>query len=339
MSDITKRKKDHLHIALTEDITYSTKSTGFENWDLVHCAIPEINLGTIDTSVTFLSRKLAFPFIIAGITGGIEEGNSINDELAEIAENAKVAFALGSMRMYSNDPEVLKKHKHLRARTPSVPLIGNIGAVNLVKDISLDRIQRMADILALDAFALHLNPLQEAIQPEGDKDFSSVLNAIEKAVKRLTCPIIVKETGAGISYEIAQKLKQTGITIIDVAGAGGTSWAAIEGYRTPNKELAESFRDWGIPTADCVEACSKISDITLCASGGIKDGITIAKALALGAHMTASARHILLTHKRASQKGTAQLIQLWQEQLRLSMFLTGSERISDLNRNKIRRIK
>jgi isopentenyl-diphosphate delta-isomerase len=338
MSDIAKRKRDHLEIALSKNVSYSNKTTGFEKWDFIHCALPEIDLKTVDTSISFLSRHLSFPFIIAGITGGIKEGERINLELAEVAESTKVAFAIGSMRMFCDNPTLLQKHKYLRTCTPSVPLIGNIGAVNIAKDIPLDHIQKMVDILNLDAFALHLNPLQEAIQPEGDTDFSSVLKAIEKAVHRLTCPVIVKETGAGLSYDLAQKLKQTGVAIIDIAGAGGTSWAAIEGYRSQNRTLAETFRNWGIPTADCIEACGKISDITLCASGGIENGITVAKALALGADITASARKILLTHHKKSQRGLEQLINLWQEQVRLCMFLTGSRRVSDLNHKKLRRL-
>jgi isopentenyl-diphosphate delta-isomerase len=154
----------------------------------------------------------------------------------------------------------------------------------------------------------------------------------------LTCPVIVKETGAGLSYDLAQKLKQVGVTIIDVAGAGGTSWAVIEGYRSQNRTLAESFRNWGIPTAECIETCSKISDITLCASGGIESGVTVAKALAMGADLTAAARMILLTYKEKSQKGVEQLIKLWHEQLRLCMFLTGSRRLSDLKDKKLIRI-
>jgi isopentenyl-diphosphate delta-isomerase len=338
MSDIAKRKLDHLEITLSKDVSYSCKTTGFESWDFIHCALPEIDLKMVDTSISFLSRQLSFPFIIAGITGGIEQGDRINYKLAEVAESTKVAFALGSMRMFCHDPALLKKHTYLRKSTPSIPLIGNIGAVNLVHDISLDHIQKIVDILNLDAFALHLNPLQEAIQPEGDTNFSSVLKAIEKAALRLSCPIMVKETGAGLSYEVAQKLKQAGASIIDVAGAGGTSWAAIEGFRSQNRTLAESFRNWGIPTAECIEVCRKISGITLCASGGIDNGMAIGKALALGANITASARKILLTYDKKSQSGVEHLIKQWRTQLRLCMFLTGSRRISDLNLKKVKRI-
>ena len=333
MPDISKRKKDHLKITVSENIAFTSKTTGFDKWDFIHCALPEICFNNIDTTVTFLSRKLEFPLIISAMTGGVATGDRINNELVEIAETLKVAFALGSMRMYAEKPEMLSKAKHLRNKTPSIPLIGNIGAVNLIRDISLDAIQKMVDVLSLDAFALHLNPLQEVIQPEGDTDFSSVLSAIEKTVLRLNCPVIVKETGTGISYDVALKLNQAGVSIIDIAGAGGTSWAAIEGYRSGKKELAASFRNWGIPTTDCIIACREIPDITLCASGGIEDGITMAKALALGADMTASARQILLKLKESSKTGVVSLLRLWKEQLQLCMFLTGCKEISDLYSN------
>jgi isopentenyl-diphosphate delta-isomerase len=338
MSDIAKRKQDHLHLALSENVGFTTKTTGFEKWDFIHCALPELALNKIDSSITFLSRRLSFPFIIAAMTGGIEEGERINNELAEIAETEKVALALGSMRIFCEDPALMNRYKLIRSRARSIPLIGNIGAVNLINDITPDALQRLVDAFALDAFALHLNPLQEAIQPEGDTDFSSVLKAIENVVHRLSCPVMVKETGAGISYHIAQKLKQVGVAIIDISGAGGTSWAAIEGYRCNTMELAESFRNWGIPTSDCLEACRQISDIILCASGGIDDGITIAKALALGADITASARQILYTYQQKSQDGVAALLNHWQKQLRLSMFLTGSKSIAELNQTKIQRV-
>jgi isopentenyl-diphosphate delta-isomerase len=338
MSDIERRKQDHLQITLSKDVACTSKKTGFEKWDFIHCALPEIDLNKTDTTCSFLSRQLSFPFMIAGMTGGMEQGERINFQLAEVAETMRIALALGSMRIFFENTALLNRYKSIRTIAPSIPLIGNIGAVNLVRHITPDDLQTLVDGFGLDAFALHLNPLQEAIQPEGDTDFTSVLHAIEKVAGRLTCPVMVKETGAGISYEIAQKLKQVGATIIDVSGAGGTSWAAIEGYRSDNRQLSESFRNWGIPTADCIETCRQIPGIILCASGGIDDGITIAKAIALGADITASARQILRAYHQKSQRGLENLLNHWQKQLQLCMFLTGSKTIADLNQTKLRRI-
>ena len=338
MKDIQKRKFDHIKICLEQNVKFKSKSNGFEKWDFEHFALPEQNFNSINTEISFLNKKLSFPFMIAGMTGGFDGGEEINLKLARIAEEIKVAFGTGSMRPLCEKPELMSTYKNIRKICYSIPFIGNVGAVNLFREISENDIKILVDELELDALVLHLNPLQEIIQEEGDKDFSNIVSRIEKLVKLIEIPVIVKETGAGISGRIAKKIKDAGVKIIDVAGAGGTSWAAVESYRCENKEKYDPFRDWGIPTTDCIVECADILGLVLIASGGIENGIQIAKSLALGADLSAAALPILNCLVNKEEEGVLQLLNTWHDQLKICLFLTGCRKIKDLDRTKIRKV-
>jgi len=335
MSRIKNRKHDHIKISLTENVRFTTKTAGFEKWEFVHNALPELNLSDISTETMFLGKQLSFPFMFSGMTGGYNRGEKINETLSEIAEAKKIAFGTGSMRPLFEDPALIKNSAKIRQICKSIPFIGNIGAVNLFREIPEDFIYRLVGEIQPDALALHLNPLQEAIQPEGDTNFSGILNAIEQLAGKLTIPIIVKETGAGISAKVATKLFDVGIKILDVSGAGGTSWAAVESFRSKQKSEGELFRNWGIPTAECLLQCAKIKGLKIIASGGVTNGQIIGKAIALGAHLAGCAFPILKRLEESDAGGVVELINSWMKQLKICLFLTGSKNLNELNKNKL----
>ncbi len=336
MSSIGQRKKDHVEISLQQNVGFKSKTNGFEKWDFVHHPSPEFNFADTDCSTVFLGRQLSFPFLISAMTGGYKDGEQINRQLAEIAEQQHVAFSTGSLRPLIRDPRLFPEYKILRQVCKSVPLIGNIGAVNLFRDITSDDISRIIDELQPDAIALHFNPLQEVIQPNGDTDFSRVLAAVTRLTNEFDIPFIAKETGAGISGHAARELADAGVQIIDVAGAGGTSWSAVEAYRSPDPTDGELFRDWGIPTEECVRECAEIDGIAVIASGGINNGLTIAKAIALGAQLAGSALPVLKALDSNGVDGVNNLINSWRHQLKICQFLTRSPRLALLNRTKLR---
>ncbi|MEM2963543.1 MAG: type 2 isopentenyl-diphosphate Delta-isomerase [Candidatus Anstonellales archaeon] len=318
---IAKRKDQHIQICLTEDITY-TKSAGFEDIEFLHNALPELNFEKIDTSITFLGKKLSFPFFIDAMTGGSEKTGAINKHLAQVAEEHKIAFALGSIRALIENPH-LKETFYVRKQAPEVPLIANIGAAQLTQ-IPSKKIISTVESLEADAIQIHLNPLQEVLQPEGDKNFEGIEEAIRSFCLDSPFPVIAKETGSGISREVAFRLKKCGVTMINVSGAGGTSWAKVEYKRGA---VIPGFGEWGIPTAVSTLACSKI--LPTISSGGIRSGVDIAKALALGAKCASSALPVLRS------KNPTSLIGLYHLQLQTVMFLTGSKTISDLSKTKL----
>lgn len=335
----TSRKKDHVDICLTEDVAYHEKTAGFERIEFMHNALPELDLKDIDTSTSFLKKKLRFPLMITGMTGGYEGAVKINGDLALVCEEKKLALGLGSQRQALEDNSQLESYNIVRKNAPTIPIIGNIGAAQLVKGLNMKRLQKLLDDIEADALAIHLNALQEAVQFEGDVNFQGVLNGISKLVKKLKIPVIAKETGAGISYSAAKRLHEIGIEYIDVSGSGGTSWSAVESFRKhegisaeDKNRLAMKFRNWGIPTVRCIQEVSQIKKVGVIASGGIKDGVDIAKSIALGADMTGMARPLL---KILMEKGNQELgneIDYIQKELKLSMFLTGSKNIKKLRK-------
>lgn len=322
--EIEKRKKDHVELALKEEMQYKI-STMFEEVTFIHNSLPEINFNEIDCSVNFLGYKLNMPLIIEGMTGGFKEAKKINRDLAEFAEKKGIGFGLGSQRAMLENAE-LKETYYVRDIAHSIPIIANIGAIQL-KRYNLKRIEEIVNEVEADALAIHLNPLQEIIQPEGDKDFCGVLEKIEEVRENLNVPIIVKETGAGISKEVAKKLKKIKVNYVDVSGAGGTCWSLIE-YARGGK--IKGFENWGIPTAASIIYTSKI--IKTIASGGIRSGIDIAKSIALGAELAGAAYPFLKAYREGKLN---EMFEEWEGQLKISMFLTGSKNIRELRRAKI----
>jgi isopentenyl-diphosphate delta-isomerase len=328
------RKQQHIDLTLTREVGFKGKTTGLEQLEFVHNALPELNVAEIDTSVRFLNRTLRLPFMVSCMTGGYAGALAINRRLAEACEEAGIAMGVGSQRQALEDSSYHKTFTIVREAAPSIPVIGNIGAAEVAAMLSVDPIKRLVDMLRADAFAVHLNPLQEFLQPEGSPVFRGVLHGIARLVIDLPVPVIVKEIGAGISADVARRLLEAGVRYIDVAGSGGTSWAGVETLRRKDRAVAARFWDWGIPTAralrDIAALESRATPFTLIASGGIQSGIEIAKCIALGAHLSASARPILMALHQGGKVGLRTLLAQWAQELRGAMFLTGSATLEAL---------
>lgn len=327
---INERKLDHIRIVLEENVEPLRSS--FDNYRLPYKSLPEIDMAKIDTGAEFLGRKLSFPFIISSMTGGPEKGIIINRNLAEAAEKAGVALGLGSMRVIIRKPESLESF-NVRKYCPSVPLLANMGLVQLNYGYGADEINRIIDAVEADGIFLHVNPLQEAIQPEGDTNFETLLPKLEKVIRKIKKPVIVKEVGTGIDAATASKLYDIGVQWIDVSGSGGTSWAWVEGYRRTDT-LGDIFRAEGIPTAEALLAASKINGLKLIAGGGIRNGIHIAKALALGASLATAAKPLLEPALKDAES-CYKLLEGLKHELTIAMFCTGSRTIKKMQRVKL----
>lgn len=338
-NEITRRKFDHIRINLEEDVR-SGITTGLENYRFRHCALPEIDLGKIDTSVEFLGKTIALPFLISSMTGGTEDAYRINQNLAMNAGKFNLAMGVGSQRAGLEDQSTMQTFK-VRDFAPNIFLLANLGAVQLNYGFSIEHCQEAIDAIGADALVLHLNPLQEALMEDGDTNFSGLLGKIERVCRKLEAPVIVKEVGWGISVEVARHLIDAGVKAIDVAGAGGTSWSEVEKHRMKSnlrREIASAFKDWGIPTAVCIEEIHKfIPEIPLIASGGLKNGIDIAKCVSLGACMGGMARQFLLAAAESAE-ALEKRITGYQRQFIVAMFAVGALNISELQENKISRV-
>ena len=328
------RKDAHLVLAAAP-LARSGRNAGFDRVQLDHCALPENDLASVNITKDWLGKAVSAPLFIGSMTGGTDHADAINAALAAVAERCGVGLALGSQRAAL---ERGRGGAHLRSLAPSVPLVGNLGGVQLAADGGIDLAHRAVDDIEADALFIHLNPLQEAVQPEGETDWRGVLAAIETLVPRIGCPVIAKEVGAGISAAAARRLYDAGIHSVDVAGLGGTNWTRIEAARREDAALFEPFLEWGVPTVDALlsvrAACPQGR---LIASGGIANGLDAGKALWLGAEMASMAGPVL---KAISKDGTgtpdidmaSEMIQLWQEQLRLALFLTGAHDLASFAR-------
>ncbi len=324
---ITDRKLEHLLICENYDIEFRDKTTGFEDVELIHKALPEINKNTIDLSTEKFGKKLDSPFFITAITGGHPYSKSINKKLAIAAEDKNIALGVGSQRAAIEHPELSDTYTVVRDNAPNCLLIGNIGAPQL------DLAQDAVEMLDADILAIHLNPLQEAIQPEGDLDARNYIDSIRDIVDLIDIPVMAKETGCGISAECAKQLVDAGVSYIDVEGAGGTSWAAVETYRSDDKFYGETFWDWGIPTAvSTVEVASSV-DVPVISSGGIRTGLEAAKAIALGADAVGMALPFLKNSISIEQ--ITSYIGKLEESLRIAMFLVGAKNIDELKNSNL----
>jgi isopentenyl-diphosphate Delta-isomerase len=340
----SSRKQQHIDISLTKDVSFCTKTAGFERWDFIHNAMPELNLLDVDPSTPFLGKEISLPFIISSMTGGYTDALKINRQLAEVCAIKKIAMGVGSQRQALEDDRYHRSFSVVREVASNIPVFGNIGAAEVAKLRDASPILRLIELIHADGFAIHLNPVQELLQPEGNTNFRGVLAGIEMLVKAIPVPLIVKEIGAGISADVAQRLIDSGVTIIDVAGAGGTSWAGVEILRRSKKNgkrkkeevrlNSQEFWDWGIPTVDALRGVctvkSKSSWIKVISSGGISSGIDIAKSLAFGADYAAVARPVLKALANGGVKSVLRLIDEWEWELKSTMFLTGSQSIAAL---------
>jgi isopentenyl-diphosphate delta-isomerase len=335
----TSRKKQHVDITLTKDVRFRGKTTGLDRLEFVHNALPELNLDEVDTRTRFLGKELALPLMVSCMTGGYADALAINRNLAAVCESVHIALGVGSQRQALEDSQYHRTFSVVRETAPTIPIVGNIGAAEVARMKDASAALRLAELVGADAFTVHLNPLQEFLQPEGNPAFRGVLGGIAMLVRSLPIPVIVKEIGAGLSTDVIRRLLDAGVRIIDVAGAGGTSWAGVEALRRTDPAGAERFWDWGIPTAralaDAAALRSEGRQMTLIASGGIASGLDTAKCIALGADLTASARPLLSALHRGGKKGLRTLIEDWSKDLRGAMFLTGSARVTDLRSAKL----
>ncbi len=336
MSDIGKRKDEHITINLEKDVR-SGIVTGFKKYSFNHQALPELNLKDVNTGTKFLGRALNLPLVISSMTGGTEKGDHINHVLAEAAQLTGIAMGVGSQRAQLEKGSVTSLNT-LRKIAPGIPLYANLGAVQLNYGYSVYECQKAVELLEADGLILHLNPLQEALQPEGQTDFADLAGKIGKICKGLEVPVIVKEVGWGITLETAKKLVELGVSVIDVAGAGGTSWSEVEKFRTNNARyfrIAEKFKDWGNPTAELLAQIRVgLPEIPLIASGGITGGMEIAKSIALGANIAGMAR-LFLTAANESLESVVALIDEIRFELMVTMFAAGAADIAALSKTPI----
>ena len=348
---ISSRKQEHVELTIGRDVSFQTKTPGFERWEFQHNALPELDFSDVDPSTKFLGKPLSLPFLISSMTGGYEDAVRINRQLAEVCAEKRLAMGVGSQRQAMGETTFHRSFSVVREVAPDIPVFGNIGAAEVAKLKDISPILSLAELIKADGFAVHLNPLQEFLQPEGNPEFRGVLKGIEMLAKQLPIPLIVKEIGAGISLSVARTLVDSGVTIIDVAGAGGTSWAGVEILRrsktkgkrsTPageTRSLSQAFWDWGIPTVDSLrQVCSlktQVPSLTVIASGGVTNGLDVAKGIAFGADLAGAARVMLRDLEAGGTKALLAKISSWELDLRGAMFLTGSRTLADLQAQQL----
>ncbi len=330
------RKLEHLNINLKENVQFRETTNGLERYRFIHQALPEIDLEQIDLSTSLFGRKLRAPFLISSMTGGADEAERINLTLAAAAQATGIAMGLGSQRAAIED-ESLAYTYDVRRAAPDILLFANLGAVQLNYTYSLDQCRRAVEMVQADALILHLNSIQEAVQSGGNTNWRGLVRKIEQVCRALDVPVVAKEVGFGISEDAARQLASAGVAAIDVAGAGGTSWAAVESRRAPSpflQRLAEAFWDWGIPTADSLVCARRgAPELPLIASGGIRDGVEAAKCIALGARLAGYASPMLRL-AALGVEATVEGIQLLAGELRTAMFGIGAPDLAALQNTK-----
>lgn len=329
---IQNRKSDHIHINLEKDVQFPNLTTGLENVRFIHQALPELDLGDIDTGMTLFGKVLKSPILVSSMTGGTEEARFINHNLAIAAQESGFAMGVGSQRAAIEDPR-LENTFTVRDAAPDILLFANLGAIQLNYGYGINECRRAVDMIEADALILHLNPLQEAIQPEGERKWSGLLSKIEKICRSLSIPVIAKEVGWGIAPQTAADLVNAGVTMIDIAGAGGTSWSKVEQYRAQSQtaaRVAAAFSDWGLTTLESLLLIRRSHpEIPLIASGGLRSGIDVAKVIALGASLAGLAGPLLKAAAVSAEETIEKTKELAQV-LRIAMFAAGARDISQL---------
>ncbi len=337
VSPIDQRKADHIKINLENDVR-SGLSSGLEKYHFIHEALPELDLKSIVTGLKLFEKTLAAPILISSMTGGTDEATGINRALAEAAQAAGIAMGVGSQRAAIENPELVDTFSVARKAAPDILLFANLGAIQLNYGFDISHCRKAVDMLQADGLILHLNPLQEALQEDGNANFSDLARKITEICRAIGVPVIVKEVGWGISERTAKILADCGVSAIDVSGAGGTSWSQVEMYRAPDplrRELAASFIGWGIPTADSIGYVKKaIPSMLIFASGGLKDGIDLAKCIALGAALGGMAGKFLKAAAGSTER-VLDLIRLTHQQLKVAMFAAGAKDLPSLARTRL----
>ena len=336
-ADIEGRKADHIRINLDEDVQFPTLTTGLELYRFQHRALPDLSLSDVDTGCSHFGKSLSAPLLISSMTGGTELARRLNLNLAEAAQAHGIAMGVGSQRAAIEDP-ALADSLRVRSVAPDILLLANVGAVQLNYGYGPAQCMRAVEMIGADALILHFNALQEAVQPEGDDNFAGLARKLEAVCRALPVPVIAKEVGWGFSVQDARDLASAGVAAIDVAGAGGTSWSEVEYHRAPDRfhaQVAAAFANWGIPTAVAIlNVREGAPDLPVIASGGLRDGIDVAKCIALGASMAGLASPFL---KAADQSVEAvnELIRVLVAQLRITMFCSGARTLADLQQTPL----
>ena len=326
---IERRKRSHLDLCATGDVEHHEKTTLFEEVEFVHDSLSEVDLAEVDFSIEFLGRKLAAPFLITGMTGGTPDAAAVNRDLARLAEKFGIGFGLGSQRAMLRRPELAATYS-VRREAPSTLVLANLGLNQAAQTATAD-IVRLVRTVGADALCLHLNPAQELVQKEGDRKFSGGLRALSRITAELDVPLIVKETGCGISAKVGRQLESAGVRYVDVSGAGGTSWVRVEDLRGDARShaLGELFRDWGIPTAASLVQLRETNLVRI-ASGGIRNALDAAKALALGATICGFALPVFRAYRSGGLDAASAFLEQTIEGLRVAMVLTGSRTLAEL---------
>ena len=336
---IQNRKKAHLRICLEDDVQ-SGLTTGFEKYQLPYTSLPEVDLNKIDLSTRFFDKELKIPFLFSAMTGGMQSGGVLNQRLAEVAQEKGMGLCVGSQRAAVENEELAASFE-VRKYAPDILLFGNMGAVQLNYGVGVDGFRRAVEMIGADGLVLHFNALQEAIQPEGEVNFSGLLNKIEMLCVNLDIPVIAKEVGWGFSEKDVTRLRNAGIAGFDVAGAGGTSWSQVEKFRAEGTifyEAADVFRDWGISTTDALLNVRGVDDeIELIASGGLKNGVDVAKSIAFGADLGGFAREILSPAMK-SVEALTEKIDLMTYELKVAMFTSGAKDIEALSELRLKKV-
>jgi isopentenyl-diphosphate delta-isomerase len=326
------RKAEHIRLALEERMQFP--SHAFTRWVFDHEALPELDFDAIDLTVDFLGKNLRAPLLLSCMTGGTEIAARINRNLAEAAESRGVALGVGSQRKALEDPAQASSFE-VRGVAPTIPLLANLGAIQLNYGYGVEHCRAAVDMIGADALVLHLNALQEAIQPEGQCDFSGLLPKMAEVARALPVPVIAKEVGSGISEFTGRRLAGAGIMILDTAGVGGTSWARIEGQRADDLETGELFAGWGIPTPESIRQLRRIPGVTIIGSGGLRSGVDVAKAIALGADLGGLAQPFLEAAMDSAEQVGRRIDRIIHE-LKIAMFCLSARNVSDLKSVPIR---
>jgi isopentenyl-diphosphate delta-isomerase len=338
VAPIDQRKADHIKINLEQDVR-SALTSGLEEYRFIHEALPELNLARVDPSVELFGKRLSAPILVSSMTGGTEESGEINQRLAEAAQEIRVAMGVGSQRAGIEHPAQIPTFSITRKVAPDILLFANLGAVQLNYGYGIDECRKAVDMIQADALILHLNPLQEAVQDAGDMNFENLAKKIEEICKKINMPVIAKEVGWGISERSAKLLADCGVSAIDVAGAGGTSWSQVEMYRAPDeftRELAATFVGWGIPTAESILNVRKAAPgMTIFASGGLKDGLDIAKCVALGSKLGGMAGGFLKA-AAISTGNVIEMMKLTKKQIEVTMFASGVGKLEELENRLVK---
>ncbi len=340
--ETSSRKKDHIDLCLTEDVSFKKKSNGFEEYDFLHDAATEVDPGKINLETKFFGKKISLPFLISCMTGGTDESFKINTQLATAAQEMNIPVGVGSQRQALENKLYHNSFKTILKNAPDVPKLSNLGAAQISLLKGIEPVKRAVEMIDADALVIHLNPAQEMLQNNGEPFFPNLLKNIEMICSRIDTPVIVKEVGHGIGSFTAKRLLNCGVKGIDVAGAGGTSWTAVELLRNKNITGRNFFHDWGLPTSYCVRTVADLKKkykFLLIASGGVNHFSETAKALALGADITAQARKLLQTVKSDGVEGVISYITDIFNNVKQIMFLTNSKNLKQFRKNKIIRKK